>query len=162
VQRVRRWSQNGKCFAYLPALEKRNSAHSKEAYYESRSGSTSQCEVGNQRSANARTLGRSGPGENSSQWNLFHRCLDHARDDSFIRAPFPAIFGHEAVGEMEAVGAGVTSRQPGDRVLVPFVQASCGRCAFCVQEKLLDALTWVNCAHPVLRGETAQGLSLGR
>ena len=40
------------------------------------------------------------------------------------------VLGHEAVGTVEAVGAGVTSIRPGDRVLVSCVSA-CGRCRFC-------------------------------
>jgi alcohol dehydrogenase len=38
--------------------------------------------------------------------------------------------GDEAVGTVEAVGAGVTTVAPGDRVLVSCISA-CGRCRFC-------------------------------
>jgi alcohol dehydrogenase len=40
------------------------------------------------------------------------------------------ILGHEAVGTIEAVGSGVKTRQPGDRVLVSCITA-CGACRFC-------------------------------
>lgn len=40
------------------------------------------------------------------------------------------ILGHEAVGTVEAVGASVTTVQPGDRVLVSCISA-CGRCRYC-------------------------------
>jgi len=40
------------------------------------------------------------------------------------------ILGHEGVGTVEAVGAGVTSFKPGDRVLVSCITA-CGRCESC-------------------------------
>src|SRR5579884_548093 len=40
------------------------------------------------------------------------------------------VLGHEAVGTVEAVGAGVTTLRPGDRVLVSCISA-CGRCRFC-------------------------------
>ncbi|GAA0319102.1 zinc-dependent alcohol dehydrogenase family protein [Actinoallomurus spadix] len=40
------------------------------------------------------------------------------------------ILGHEAVGTIEAVGAGVRTRKPGDRVLVSCITA-CGTCRFC-------------------------------
>jgi alcohol dehydrogenase len=40
------------------------------------------------------------------------------------------ILGHEAVGTVEEVGAGVTSVVPGDRVLMSCI-SSCGRCRFC-------------------------------
>ena len=40
------------------------------------------------------------------------------------------ILGHEAVGTVEEIGAGVTTVAPGDRVLMSCVSA-CGRCRFC-------------------------------
>ncbi len=42
----------------------------------------------------------------------------------------PAVFGHEWTGEVLAVGAGVTSVEPGDRV-VGAVGPPCGRCSMC-------------------------------
>ncbi|HET8980409.1 MAG TPA: zinc-dependent alcohol dehydrogenase family protein [Solirubrobacteraceae bacterium] len=42
------------------------------------------------------------------------------------------ILGHEAVGVVEEVGAGVTTVTPGDRVLMSCVSA-CGRCRYCKQ-----------------------------
>lgn len=40
------------------------------------------------------------------------------------------VLGHEAVGTVQEVGAGVTTLAPGDRVLVSCISA-CGRCRFC-------------------------------
>ncbi len=40
------------------------------------------------------------------------------------------ILGHEAVGTIEEIGAGVTTVAPGDRVLMSCV-SSCGRCRYC-------------------------------
>jgi alcohol dehydrogenase len=40
------------------------------------------------------------------------------------------ILGHEAVGTVESIGAGVKTVQPGDRVLVSCITA-CGSCRFC-------------------------------
>ena len=40
------------------------------------------------------------------------------------------ILGHEAVGTVVSVGAGVKTRSPGDRVLVSCITA-CGTCRFC-------------------------------
>jgi len=48
---------------------------------------------------------------------------------------FPRILGHEPVGEVVAVGPGVTTRRIGDRVGVPWIQASCGRCEWCARGK---------------------------
>jgi alcohol dehydrogenase len=48
---------------------------------------------------------------------------------------FPRILGHEPVGEIVAVGSGVTSRKVGDRVGMAALQGSCGRCEWCLREK---------------------------
>jgi alcohol dehydrogenase len=50
---------------------------------------------------------------------------------------FPRTLGHEPVGEIVALGEGVRTRQIGDRVGVPWVQAGCGRCEWCLRGKLL-------------------------
>jgi len=45
--------------------------------------------------------------------------------------PFPAIFGHEGAGVVEAVGANVTKVAPGDHVVMTF--NTCGGCPNCQQ-----------------------------
>ncbi len=45
---------------------------------------------------------------------------------------FPRILGHEPVGEIVALGPGFTTRRIGDRVGVPWLQSSCGRCEWCL------------------------------
>lgn len=52
-----------------------------------------------------------------------------------IPTQFPRTLGHEPVGEIVEVGAGVTKRKTGDRVGVPWVQDSCGRCEWCLRGK---------------------------
>jgi alcohol dehydrogenase len=56
-----------------------------------------------------------------------HQALGH------FGMPYPMRLGHEPVGEIVALGAGVTSRKIGDRVGVPWIQASCGRCEWCTR-----------------------------
>jgi len=46
--------------------------------------------------------------------------------------PLPMVLGHEAAGEVEAIGEGVQDFAVGDRVVFSFVP-SCGRCAFCAE-----------------------------
>ncbi|HRW61667.1 MAG TPA: alcohol dehydrogenase catalytic domain-containing protein, partial [Defluviicoccus sp.] len=49
-----------------------------------------------------------------------------------LPGPFPRTLGHEPVGEVVAVGPGVRSRRIGDRVGVPWIQTTCGRCEWCL------------------------------
>jgi alcohol dehydrogenase len=46
--------------------------------------------------------------------------------------PIGTIIGHEAVGQVTAVGAAVTKHKVGDRVLVSCI-TSCGHCSYCVK-----------------------------
>ena len=50
---------------------------------------------------------------------------------------FPRTLGHEPVGEIVATGPAVTTRRVGDRVGVPWVQHTCGRCEWCARDKPL-------------------------
>jgi alcohol dehydrogenase len=49
---------------------------------------------------------------------------------------FPYTIGHEPAGEIVAIGDGVTTRKVGDRVGVPWLQSTCGRCEWCQRGKL--------------------------
>ncbi len=52
----------------------------------------------------------------------------------------PLVPGHQIVGLVDQVGKGVTRFQKGDRLGVPWLFSTCGRCAFCQrgQENLCD------------------------
>jgi alcohol dehydrogenase len=52
-----------------------------------------------------------------------------------IPTQFPRVLGHEPVGEIVEIGAGVTSRKIGDRVGVGWHQKGCGRCEWCLRGK---------------------------
>ena len=56
-----------------------------------------------------------------------HQTLGH------LPGAFPRILGHEPVGEIVSVGPGVRTRKVGDRVGVAWVQATCGRCEWCLR-----------------------------
>jgi propanol-preferring alcohol dehydrogenase len=45
----------------------------------------------------------------------------------------PFIPGHEAIGIVSAVGAGVTIVKEGDRVGVPWLHSACGHCEYCLK-----------------------------
>lgn len=69
----------------------------------------------------------------------------------------PVVVGHEAAGTVVEVGAGVTSRQVGDRVGTTWVQGGCGRCDYCRRNLPVTGQTGLNCAAPVMTGITAAG-----
>ncbi len=54
-----------------------------------------------------------------------------------IPGTFPRTLGHEPAGEIVAIGPGVRTRRVGDRVGVPWIQSSCGRCEWCLRGKPL-------------------------
>jgi D-arabinose 1-dehydrogenase-like Zn-dependent alcohol dehydrogenase len=70
---------------------------------------------------------------------------------------FPQTPGHEVVGEIVEVGAGVHGREVGDRVGTTWVQQACGRCNYCRQNLPLTGQTAMNCTAPRTTGFAAQG-----
>jgi D-arabinose 1-dehydrogenase-like Zn-dependent alcohol dehydrogenase len=70
---------------------------------------------------------------------------------------FPLVLGHEGVGEVVAVGPGVTQRQVGDRIGMPMIQKACGRCAYCRGNHPDSFVLAGNCASPVLTGVNSDG-----
>lgn len=57
----------------------------------------------------------------------------HAVDGDWPVKPNPPFIpGHEGVGEVAAVGQGVTVVKEGDRVGVPWLHSTCGHCEYCL------------------------------
>ena len=65
----------------------------------------------------------------------------HVVDGDLTEPHLPIIPGHEIVGRVEAIGAGVGHFTIGDRVGIPWLGHTCGECFFCrsSQENLCDA-----------------------
>lgn len=65
----------------------------------------------------------------------------HIVDGELTQPKLPLIPGHEIVGEVAGIGAGVTDFQLGDRVGVPWLAETCGVCEACRRgdENLCDA-----------------------
>ena len=65
----------------------------------------------------------------------------HILDGELPDARYPVIPGHEIVGEVVAVGDGLQGFETGDRVGVPWLASTCGRCDYCAEgrENLCDA-----------------------
>lgn len=61
-----------------------------------------------------------------------HTDLHAAEGDWPVKPQPPFIPGHEGVGEVAAVGAGVTHLKEGDGVGMPWLHSACGRCEHCV------------------------------
>ena len=51
--------------------------------------------------------------------------------DGDIAGPLPIVPGHEIVGRVDALGPGVTGFKLGERVGVPWLGHTCGRCSYC-------------------------------
>ncbi|KQZ01635.1 alcohol dehydrogenase [Pseudolabrys sp. Root1462] len=75
----------------------------------------------------------------------------HVVDGDLTRPKLPIVPGHEIVGRVAAIGAGVTGFAPGERVGVPWLGATCGVCPYCRagKENLCDA--------PLFTGYTRDG-----
>ena len=71
--------------------------------------------------------------------------------DGEIAAHYPIIPGHEIIGRVAAIGAGVEGFAMGQRVGVPWLGHTCGRCPYCRagKENLCDA--------PLFTGATRDG-----
>lgn len=76
-----------------------------------------------------------GPGEilvKIEASGVCHTDLHAARGDWPVKPTLPFIPGHEGVGIVAAVGAGVTDVKEGDAVGVPWLYSACGHCTYCV------------------------------
>jgi len=63
---------------------------------------------------------------------LCHTDIHAARGDWPVKPAPPFVPGHEGVGIVEKVGAGVTLHGAGDRVAIPWLGYACGTCEYCV------------------------------
>jgi propanol-preferring alcohol dehydrogenase len=76
-----------------------------------------------------------GPGQilvKTEACGVCHTDLHAAKGDWPVKPSLPFIPGHEAIGIVAALGAGVTSVKEGDRVGVPWLYSACGHCEYCL------------------------------
>jgi propanol-preferring alcohol dehydrogenase len=96
---------------------------------------------------------RPGPGEIRVRVAACGVCRTdlHVVDGELPDPVLPIIPGHEVVGRIDALGAGVAGLQLGQRVGLPWLGHTCGTCAFCIgrQENLCD--------RPLFTGYTRDG-----
>jgi uncharacterized zinc-type alcohol dehydrogenase-like protein len=74
----------------------------------------------------------------------------HLIDNDWGLSSFPLVPGHEAVGEVAAVGSAVKSLKPGDRVGVGWLAGSCTTCESCVEGHENNCAGW----RPTCVGQT--------
>ncbi|MBO9716382.1 MAG: alcohol dehydrogenase AdhP [Pseudoxanthomonas sp.] len=78
---------------------------------------------------------RPGPGEllvKIEACGVCHTDLHAAEGDWPVKPAPPFIPGHEGVGHVVAVGAGVSHVSEGDRVGIPWLYSACGHCVHCL------------------------------
>jgi len=76
-----------------------------------------------------------GPGQiviKTEACGVCHTDLHAACGDWPVKPTLPFIPGHEAIGLVTAVGAGVNIVKEGDRVGVPWLYSACGHCEYCL------------------------------
>ncbi|WP_243048690.1 zinc-dependent alcohol dehydrogenase family protein [Dyella sp. RRB7] len=71
----------------------------------------------------------------------------HLIDGELPQARYPVIPGHEVIGVIDTVGRDVNAPGIGDRVGVPWLGGTCGRCAYCLggRENLCDTPVFTGC-----------------
>jgi propanol-preferring alcohol dehydrogenase len=75
----------------------------------------------------------------------------HVLDGELPHPQFPIIPGHEIVGRIDAIGAGVSGLAMGQRIGIPWLGHTCGVCTFCQMQR--ENL----CDHPQFTGYTRDG-----
>ena len=100
-----------------------------------------------------RPLPAPGPGELRLRVEACGVCRTdlHVVDGELTKPRLPVVPGHEIVGRVEALGAGVCGFSIGSRVGVPWLGRTCGHCPYCAsaRENLCD--------DPLFTGYTRDG-----
>ena len=75
----------------------------------------------------------------------------HVVDGELPDPKLPIIPGHEIVGRIDAIGAGVENLRIGERIGIPWLGHTCGVCSYCLDHR--ENL----CDHPLFTGFTRDG-----
>ena len=79
-----------------------------------------------------------GPGQilvKTEACGVCHTDLHAAGGDWPLKPALPFTPGHEGIGIVAAIGAGVRAVKEGDRVGVPWLYSDCGHCEFCLSAR---------------------------
>ncbi|WP_421725066.1 zinc-dependent alcohol dehydrogenase family protein [Bauldia sp.] len=71
----------------------------------------------------------------------------HVADGELPQCHYPIVPGHEVIGEVDRLGGNVGDLGLGERVGVPWLASTCGRCRFCLsgEENLCDQAQFTGC-----------------
>jgi len=96
-----------------------------------------------------RALPEPGPGEIRLRVSACGVCRTdlHVVDGELPQCCYPVVPGHEIVGTVDRIGDGVFGFVEGERIGVPWLGATCGRCRFCREglENLCDEARFTGC-----------------
>lgn len=96
-----------------------------------------------------RRVPTAGPGEILIEVKACGVCRTdlHVVDGELPECRYPIVPGHEIVGTVEGLGAGVSGFVVGERVGVPWLGWTCGRCRYCRagEENLCDDARFTGC-----------------
>lgn len=80
---------------------------------------------------------------------LCHTDIHAAQGDWPVKPELPRIPGHEGIGIVEKVGAGVTNHGLGDRVSIAWLGRACGTCRYCVDGRETLCQAQVNSGYSI-------------
>jgi propanol-preferring alcohol dehydrogenase len=94
-----------------------------------------------------------GPGEIRVKVSACGVCRTdlHVVDGELPNPKLPIIPGHEIIGRIDSIGAGVEGFKMGERVGIPWLGHTCGICPYCLEHR--ENL----CDHPLFTGYTRNG-----
>jgi propanol-preferring alcohol dehydrogenase len=94
-----------------------------------------------------------GPGQIRVQVSACGVCRTdlHVVDGELPNPKLPIIPGHEIIGRIDSIGAGVEGLKMGERVGIPWLGHTCGVCPYCLEHR--ENL----CDHPLFTGYTHNG-----
>jgi propanol-preferring alcohol dehydrogenase len=80
---------------------------------------------------------------------LCHTDIHAAHGDWPVKPAVPFVPGHEGVGIVTELGAGVTARAIGDRVAIAWLGQACGECRYCVDGRETLCETQLNSGYSI-------------
>jgi Zn-dependent alcohol dehydrogenase len=73
----------------------------------------------------------------------------HVVDGELPNPHIPIIPGHEIVGRIDVIGAGVEDLHIGERIGIPWLGHTCGACPYCMMHRSIRRTNWPRKNRPV-------------